>query len=318
MATGSIEISVKGRAVQVPYLQMGARTLIVSGRWPRLVRIRDEDWLPGHTVEDPEACLEKIRQERLKADIFTFAQKLPDTTRRYPYPVEWDNVAALPTTDFSHWWEKRLPQVTRKNVRRAARRGLVIRELPFSDSLVQAILVINNETPIRQGRPFWHYGKNFETVKRDYATFLDRSEFICACQDDRLVGFLKLVYMGDIAGILQILCMNQHSDKRPANALIARAVEMCSARGIKYLTYGKYVYGGNTDSPLTEFKRRNGFEPILLPRYYIPLSSRGRILFRLGFHHGLKGFLPEDLVRYAARMRLKWYRRSACRELQES
>ena len=73
----------------------------------------------------------------------------------------------------------------------------------------------------------------------------------------------------------------KHFDKRPTNALIAKAVEICEQRGFAYLTYCNYVYN-DPDSSLTEFKRRNGFEQVLVPRYYIPLTLQGRIALKLG------------------------------------
>jgi hypothetical protein len=310
MEANHVEISVKGRAIRVPSVLIGERTIVVSGRWLRIAAVRDEDWLEGEVVDDPEACLGKLRQEKLNADIFTFAQKLPNTKPKYDYPMEWDNVAAIPTTDYSYWWEHRIPQVSRKNVRRAGRRGVVVREVQFSDQLLQGIVEINNETPVRQGRPFWHYGKSFDVVKKDYSTLLDRSYFIGAYYDDKLIGFIKMVYMGEIAGILQILCMNKHYDKRPANALIARAVEICCAKGLKHLIYGQYIYGKRTDSPLTEFKHRNGFEQVLLPRYYIPLTAKGKLAIKFGLHRGLKQMLPETVLDVARRLRSRWYEKS--------
>ena len=310
MESNHAEISVKGRAIKVPSVQVGGRTIVVSGRWVSIAAVRDEDWLEGDVVDDPEECIEQLKQENLNADIFTFVQKLPNTKPKYSYPMEWDNVAAIPTKDYSYWWEHRIPQVTRKNVRRAGKRGVVVREVQFSDKLLQSIVEINNETPVRQGRPFWHYGKSFEVVKKDYATFLDCSEFIAAYHENNLIGFIKMVYMGDIAGILQILCMNRHYDKRPANALIARAVEICSAKGIQHLIYGKYTYGKNTRSPLTEFKRRNGFEQVLLPRYYIPLTTKGKFAIQFGLHRELKQLLPETVLDFARRLRSRWYEKS--------
>ena len=309
MEAKPVEISVRGRAIKVPSVHMGGKTIVVSGRWLRMAAVRDEDWLAGDVVDDPEACVQKLKQHKLNADIFTFAQKLPNTNPRYGYPMEWDNVAAIPTTDYSNWWE-RLPQVVRKNVRRAGKRGLVVREVQFNDQLLQDIIQINNETPIRQGRPFWHYGKSFDVVKKDYATLLGRSEFIGAYYENRLVGFVKMVYMGEIAGILQILCMNKHYDKRPANALIARAVEICSTKGLKYLMYGKYIYGKNSESPLTEFKRRNGFEQVFLPRYYIPLTGKGKMAIQLGLHLGMKQLLPKAILNFAIKLRSKWYEKT--------
>lgn len=305
-----VEISIKGRVIKVPSVQIGDRTIVVAGKWPSMAVVRDEDWLEGESVNDPEACIEKIIKAKLKVNIFTFAQKLPNIKPNFSYYMEWDNVAAIPTTDYALWWEQRLSQVVRKNVRRALKRGLVIREVQFNDQLLQGIVEINNETPIRQGRPFWHYGKSVDVVKKDYATLLDRSEYIGAFYENELVGFIKMVYMGEIASILQVLCMNKHYDKRPANALLSRAVEICSEKGFKYLIYGKYIYGKNSDSPLTEFKRRNGFEQILLPRYYIPLNAKGRIAIKLGLHHGVKYLLPKSALDWAKKMRSTWYEKT--------
>lgn len=310
MEVNSVEISVKGQVITVPSVQIGGKTIIVHGRLLHMAWIKDEDWLEGEVVNDPEACIKKLEQEKLNADIFTFSQKLPNIKPNYAYPMEWDNVAAIPTTDYSYWWEHRLPQETRKNVRRSGRRGVVLREVQFSDQLLQGIVEINNETPIRQGRPFWHYEKSFDIVKKDYATLLDRSEFIGAYYENKLIGFIKMVYMGEIASILQLLCMNKHFDKRPANALMAKAVEICNSKGLKYLIYGKYIYGNNSKSPLTEFKRRNGFEQILLPKYHVPLTTKGRIAIQLRLHHGLKGLLPNNFMNFASKLRAWWYEKT--------
>ena len=70
---------------------------------------------------------------------------------------------------------------------------LSLREVPFDDVLVKGIWEIYNETPVRQGREFPHYGKDLETVHREEATFLDRSVFIGAFLQERLIGFVKLV-----------------------------------------------------------------------------------------------------------------------------
>lgn len=314
MESDSAEISIKGRLVKVPSLRIGERTVIVSGGWLKTARVRDEDWLEGEAVDSPEEYIQKIKREGLNADIFSFGQKVPNVQPKYCYPMEWDNIAAIPTVDYTLWWEQRLPQETRKNVRRARKRGVLIREVQFSDELMRGIIEINNETPVRQGRPFWHYRKNFDVVRKDYATLLDRSEFIGAYYEDQLIGFIKMVYMGDIAGILQVLCMNKHSDKRLANLLIARAVEICCAKGCKFLVYGKYIYGSNANSPLTEFKRRNGFEQVLLPRYYVPLSIKGGVAVQLKLQLGFKRLLPQSVQDIALDLRARWYEATLSRK----
>ena len=317
METKSVTISVKGRMVQVPSASFEGSTIVVLGKWLKMAKIQDEAWSPGETVKDPDAYLEKIKAENLHADIFTFSQKIPHLEPKYTYPMEWDNVAAIPTGDFTAWWEG-LPKEARKNVRRAEKRGVVLRVVPFDDALMQGILEINNETPIRQGRPFWHYGKSLDMVKRDYTTLLDRSEFIGAFHDNQLIGFIKMIYMGEVAGILQILSMNKHYDKRPGNALIAKAVERCHAQGIKYLTYGKYIYGKKSHSPLTEFKRRNGFEQFQVPQYYVPLTNKGKLCIALGLHLGWKQMIPESVLNLAVKVRSKWYEKSLRSDAQPS
>src|SRR6185436_16045634 len=98
---------------------------------------------------------------------------------------------------------------------------------------------------------------------------------------------------------------NQHYDKRPSNALITAAAELCRDRGISYLVYGKYTYGNKTNSPLTEFKRRTGFEKVSVPRYYVPMTRRGNLYILSGLHRGWIGILPSGMIRVLLGIRAK-------------
>ena len=309
MTIERVDISVRGRSVAVAGVRVGERIIVVWPGWLKTAEVKDEAWLEGDAVSDPDACVAELRLAKLKADLFTFVQKLPDVTPKYPYVMEWDNVAAVPTSDFVAWWEHRIPQETRKNVRRAGKRGVVVREVALDVELLRSIVEINNETPVRQGRRFWHYGKSLTEVERDYATLVDQSAYLGAYHGAELIGFIKMVYMGEVAAILQLLCKPSHSDKRPANALLARAVEICHAKGLTYLVYGQYTYGNKSQSPLMEFKRRNGFEQRQCPRYYIPLTVKGRIALAVGLHHGWRRLVPEPVMDLALRLRSAWYRR---------
>jgi len=311
MEINPAEISVRGKVLKVPAVRINDITIIVTGRWLKTASIKDEFWLAGELVEDPEVIIANLKQQKLNADIFTFSQKLPKIEPKYKYHLEWNNVAAIPISGFADWWENRLPQETRKNVRRAGRRGVVIKKVQFDNALIEAIVDINNETPIRQGRRFWHYGKSFDTVKRDYSAFLDRSEFWGAYAGTEMIGFIRLIYLGKTANILQILCKNKHFDKRPGNVLIAKAVEACAEKRISHLVYGQYVYGGNTKSPLTEFKRRNGFEQILIPTYYVPLTLKGRLFLELRLHRGISRIIPKRLLSLLIELRSKLNERKA-------
>ena len=70
---------------------------------------------------------------------------------------------------------------------------------------------IFNETPIRQGRPFLHYGKDFETVKREFGRFLFREEIFGAYVGEELVGFIMLADAGRYAYLGQIISKDRPS-----------------------------------------------------------------------------------------------------------
>ena len=119
---------------------------------------------------------------------------------------------------------------------------------------------IFNETPIRQGRHFLHYGKDFETVKRQFSRFLFREEIFGAYVGEELVGFIMLADAGRYAFLGQIISKIARRDLAPNNALLAKAVERCAEKGIPYLVYALWL-----DDGLGDFKRSNGFQNLIFP-----------------------------------------------------
>ena len=302
------EIRISGRTLYVPSAEICGRTVVVTGKWIRIAQVKDEDVVEGVTVEDPGSFITKLKESKLRADVLTFAQRPPEITPKYDYHWEWDNWAAIPTTCFKDWWEN-LPQESRKNVRRAARRGVTVKVVPFDDNLVNGVFKIYNQTPVRDGRPFWHFGKDFETVRRELATYLDRSEFIGAYWNEDLIGFIKMVYVDHVATLFHVISMNEHYDKRPMNALIAKAAELCEQKGISHLIYAKFIYGNKRRSSLLEFKRRNGFQQVNFPRYYVPLTVMGEVFVRLRLYRGLSGLIPEPILQPLLSLRAWYYKR---------
>jgi hypothetical protein len=302
------EIRVAGKTFYVPSAEVCGRTVVVTGNWIRTAEIKDEAVVEGLTVEDPNSFITRLKKSNLQADVFTFAQRPPDITPKYDYHWEWDNWAATPTSCFKDWWEN-LPQVSRKNVRRSARRGVVVKVIPFDENLVKGVHRIYNSIRVRDGRLFWHYGQEVDRVRQGLATYLDRSDFIGAYLGEELVGFLKMVYVDDTATIFHIISMDEHYDKRPQNALIARAVEVCEQKGISHLIYGKFIYGNKHRSSLVEFKRRNGFKQVSFPRYYIPLTVMGELFVQLRLYRGFSGLLPEPILRVVLSCRAWYYKR---------
>ena len=269
----STVIRIKGKNATVPITEITGRRVILTGNVLKVAQIFDEELVEGEAVANPSAFVAALRASPLKADIFTFAQRPPETTPKFNEVFEWDNWAIASTRSFQDWWEK-LPQESRKNVRRSVKKGVCVRAVPFDAALVKGIQGIYNETPIRQGKKFWHFGKDFATVKMENETYLERSEFIGAYYEETLIGFIKIIYVNQIAILIQILAKNEHHDKRPMNTLVADAMEICERKNMSCLVYGKYLYGKKNDSSLTEFKRRNGFEQINFPRYYVPFRRK--------------------------------------------
>ncbi len=180
---------------------------------------------------------------------------------------------------------------------------------PFDYHLVEGVHRIYNRIPVRDGRPFWHFGKDVETVRRGLATYPDRSEFIGAYWGEELIGFVKMVYVDDVAMLFHLISMDEHYDKRPANALIAKAAEVCEQKGISHLIYTKFIYGNKRRSSLVEFKRRNGFQQVNFPRYHIPLTLRGKLFIWLRLYRGFSGLIPEPILQPLLSLRAWYYKR---------
>jgi len=280
--------------------------ITITGKLIRVARLAAEKY---EFLDEPAAAIELLRRCGTRIDLFTFIQNAAQPSPRFDYPFEIDNLAAVPISTFEHWWTAQINGKTRNMARRAEKAGVSVREVPFDDALVEGIAGIYNETPTRQGRPFWHYGKGLDAVRSENGTFLDRSVFIGAFAGAELIGFAKLVTdrQRQQAGLMQILSMIRHRDKAPTNALIARAVQTCAERGIPYLVYANFAYGTKQQDSLADFKAHNGFRRVDVPRYFVPLSVAGRVALRLGVHEGLKRRVPEPLLAGFRAARRAWH-----------
>src|SRR4030095_4270680 len=265
-------------------IEAGGRTIQVQGKIVRIGRVDAEKF---RFLDEPEPVLEGLRKARSRVDVFTFLQRLPETKPKFQYRMEWDNLAVVPISTFDNWWNKQIGFKGRNKAKQAEKKGLQLREVPFDDELVRGIWEIYNECPIRQGKPFSHFGKDLETVHREEATYLDSSIFIGAYLGERLIGFAKLLCdeSRTQAGVITIVSMVAERDKAPANALVAEAVRACARRNIPHLVYSNFAYGKKQQDSLSDFKERHGFQRVEVPRYYVPLTSLGAVALSLGLHH---------------------------------
>lgn len=297
-----------GKSLMNSLIEIHGRALKFRGR---LIRIGWIDADGYKFLDDPEATLAELRKSGARVDLFTFMQGLPDTTVKYPYPVEWDNMAVLPVSTYEHWWTKQIGFKARNKAKQAEKKGLVVREVPFDDDLARGIWEIYNECPVRQERLFPHYGKSLETVREMSSTYLSSSIFIGAFEADKLVGFIKLTVddRGTQAGIMHIVSLLQQRDKAPTNALVAQAVRSCADRHISHLVYSQFAYGKKMRSSLSDFKERNGFQKVDIPRYYVPLTHLGSAALAMGLHHRLVERMPESIAAKLRDLRSSWLQR---------
>ncbi len=284
------------------------RELVSSGR---LLRIGSLDGEGYFFLAQPERVLQAVRHANANIDLFTFTQCLSETKPLFNYPYEIFNFAALTITSFDEWWNRQIGFKARNKAKQAQKNGVTIRETPMSDALMRGIWEIYNETPVRQGRRFLHYGKSLECVRRLSTTYPEKSIFIGAYYSDRLIGFVKLLFDAAhaCAGMVHILSLIAHRDKSPTNALVAAAIRACAERKLAYLTYSSFAYGNKLNSSLSEFKQRNGFARVDVPRYFVPLTRWGSFAWKHGFHRGLKERLPENVASQLRNLRSAWYQR---------
>jgi len=291
-------------------IEVAGKQIQIRGSLLKVARLDAEKFL---FVDDPAPIIEGLKKSSQRVDMFTFLQKVTDRSPKYAYPVEWDNLAVLPISTFDNWWNKQIGFKARNKAKQAEKRGVVTREVPFSEELVRGICDIYNETPVRQGRKFPHFGKDFKTIYEEEATYLDRSVFLGAYVNDRLIGFTKILWDTDRsqAGLLNIVSLIEERDKVPNNALVAQAVRFCAEQQIPYLVYSNFAYGKRKSDSLSDFKERNAFERVDLPRYYVPLTALGWSAYKLGLHKKIADRIPENLILKLRDLRSSWYQRSA-------
>ncbi len=274
-----------------------------------LIRIAYPELDKYELLTDPQELLAGLRKSGTRIDLFTFMQIMPETSPKFAYPMEWDNLAVLRVSTFDQWWNHQIRSDARNRARQAEKKGVMIREVPFDEALVQGMWEVYNESSIRQGKPNVHYGKDIQTVRAAEATFLDRSLFVGAFLGEKLIGFVKLVTDENRtqANLMNIVSMVKHRDKAPTNALIAQSVRSCAERNIGYLVYQNFTYSNKKPDSLTKFKEVNGFQRVDLPRYYVPLTRTGRVGFQLGLHRRFTDHIPEPLLYRLRKLRASWY-----------
>jgi hypothetical protein len=291
-------VAKSGGAAVSTNMEIDLKNIVIDGCIPRIARL-EEEWYQD--LDDPETFIDVLQRTKCGADILTFWQRLPDTKPKHTYRMELDPIAALPIKGYSFWLNTQIDSSARNKVRKAEKKGVIVRPAVFDEPFVRGMTSIFNETPIRQGRRYLHYGKDFETVKQQFSRFLFREELFGAYLGEELIGFIMLANAGRYAVLGQIISKVARRDVAPNNALLAKAVERCAEKGIPYLAYAYWL-----DDGLGEFKRSNGFQKFDLPRYFVPLTSKGELALHLGLHRPWKEAIPQKIKKPLKKMRRFW------------
>jgi hypothetical protein len=217
-----------------------------------------------------------------------------------------DNIALLHLKSYEEWWNN-IGKKTRNMIRKAEKSGIRTSVAEPNEKLAGSIWKIYNETPIRQDRGFPHYGVSLQQV-RESLRAVQNCIYVGAELQDELIGFITLVHGENVTLISQILSMQKHRDKPINNALVAKAIEVCADQHLEWIMYGRI---GNHPS-LDNFKHNNGFEKFTLTRYYVPLTSKGKLAMKLGLHRDVKDALPQS-IKYPLIPTYNWISRTKMR-----
>jgi Acetyltransferase (GNAT) domain len=289
----------KGVPIRVDAVRAENKAFIISGRFIKTASLKNE-WLED--IENPPEVVRILKASRAKIDLLKFWQRIPQRKAKYNYYKEWRQIAAIPIISYKHWFEKQISPKARNKIRKAQKSGIVVERIKLNDEFIRGVMAIYNQSSVRRGKPFWHYGKDFNTVKNELSADLERSVFVAAYYEKELIGFIRLLITDRYAMTLLILDKTAHRDKAPMNAMIAKVVEICAEEGIPYFTYTVWRRGEHG-----HFQESVGFEKIPVPEYFVPLTIKGELALRFRVHNGLNGALPEKVIVRLLALRSFWY-----------
>ena len=264
------------------------------------------EYTQDNVPNDP--FLEKLAERGV--DIYTFLERtwcspIADPSKTWTRTT--DNIALLSVTTYPEWLA-RVGKKTRNMIRKAEKNCVNVEVATPDNNLAEGIWKIYNETPIRQGRPFTHFGDPLQIVKAYLLYKPDETTYLGAYLQGELIGFIKLVHGDRITVMSEILSLQKHSDKAVNNALVAKAIEVCATKH-----WGPVMYGRMGNHPsLDTFKENNGFTKFSINRYYVPLTAKGRIVVKLGLQKELTEILPQR-IKYPLIPVYSWATRSRLR-----
>jgi hypothetical protein len=268
----------------------------VIGRFLRTAKLRHE-WCDF--LDDPMATVKKLRDLPM-ADLLTFVPELFEEKHDYPFHIEKIGVSVLAIKSYEQWWDD-LGFKARNKVRKAQKSGLDVRLIDLNPEFAKGVAQIYSESPVRQGRKFFHYGKTEAAVMEELSSFLDRTYFIASYDAGELVGFMKLFHGKNVLRTIHFISKLSHRQKPVMDGLIDKAVWLCDQKKVPYLQYGSWTEGG-----IGVFREKHGFVRVETSRYFAPLTRRGELMLKLNLQRPLRDRLPKGWTEQLKRVRKVW------------
>lgn len=262
------------------------KVISVTGKFFRMARLRHE-WCDF--LENPAEAIREIRAHP-PADVFTFVRDVCDAPMDFPFHQETVSIAVLPITSFKDWWNK-IGFKARNKARKAGKCGVELRIVSLDDNFASGVKSIYDETPVKQGRKFFHYGQTAPQIKEELNAFLEHSVLVGAYFQNELIGFMKLFAGNNVLRTVHIIAKTSHRDKCVMDALIAKAVEICDEKKIPNLQYGTWTDGG-----IGDFRKKYGFQKFAIVRHFLPLTLRGKWMLGLHLHRPIRERVPKILL----------------------
>lgn len=273
------------------------KEISVAGRMFRTAKLRHE-WCDFFA--EPLDAIREMRSGRSVADLLTFVEDICDERKKYPFQMEMAALAVLPVTTYRKWWDE-MGFKARNKVRKGQKSGVDFRIVQLDDDFAKGVESIYNETPVKQGRKFYHYGKGAAEIKEELSSFLDRCVIVGAYYENELVGFMKCFVGKNVLRTIHIIAKVSHRDKCVMDALIAKGVEICDQKQLQNFQYGSWTDGG-----IGDFRTKHGFARVEVPRYFAPLTLRGKFMLKFKLYRPIRQRLPDGWVGPLVGLRAKW------------
>src|SRR5688572_17040285 len=145
-------------------LTVAGKAVLITGAVLKTARLKSENYVQ---LEDSAAFIEELSKSGLRTDIFSLIGDVNDPVPTVSFYHENEQVAALPITTYDEWFSMRLHNKPRNMIRKAIKSGVEVRLEEFTDSLLEGVKGIYDESPVRQGKRNRHYKKDLGVLKAE-------------------------------------------------------------------------------------------------------------------------------------------------------